>query len=231
MPTQPPINANRASPASRVSAQGNRRSQLETSKPQVACRHDLLRNVFEFKYLGHHFQADGDPMHAVEVRMAQARSRFGDMHHIWGAKALNLTLKLGLYIAAVCSMLVHGAEAWRLDDHTLRMLRNWNAKCLSIITGRSVREETIEPSFNLLYHLRSRRLRWLGHILRMEDSRLLRAVVCSAQQPYPAGSIFMDAPPHSSMDHLVKLAGRKKSWSRMVKRLKRAGIAKFVWYT
>jgi len=30
--------------------------------------------VFEFWYLGHLFQADGDPFHALEVRAAQAKT-------------------------------------------------------------------------------------------------------------------------------------------------------------
>lgn len=205
----------------------HKRSQLESEKQQVRCGSDLLKNVFTFKYLGHHFQADGDHMHAIEVRMAQARSRFGDLRHIWSSKALSLGLKLQLYSAAVCSMLVHGGEAWRLTGEVLKKVKNWNAKCLVIITGRSWREETVAPSFDLVRHLRSRRLRWLGHILRMKEGRLLRKVVCAVRQPYYEGSIFMDTPRHSSMDRLVKLASSRKSWNNMVNRFKKTGVVNY----
>ena len=106
-------------------------------------------------------------------------------------------------------------------------MKNWNAKCLVLITGRSWREETVAPSFDLVRHLRSRRLRWLGHILRMKEGRLLRKVVCAVRQPYYEGSIFMDTPRHSSMDRLVKLASSRKSWNNMVNRFKKTGVVNY----
>ena len=82
-------------------------------------------------------------------------------------------------------------------------------------------------SFNLVRHLRARRLRWLGHILRMKEGRLLRKVVCAKAQPYPEGSIFMDTPRHSSMDRLIKLASNRKLWSAMVTRFKKTGVVNY----
>ena len=49
---------------------------------------EKLKNVFNFTYLGHHFQADGDAGQAVEVRMAKAKSRFGKMHEVWRSPIL-----------------------------------------------------------------------------------------------------------------------------------------------
>jgi hypothetical protein len=39
--------------------------------------------VFDFKYLSHWFQSDGDGMRSIEIRMAQAGSEFGRLNHIW----------------------------------------------------------------------------------------------------------------------------------------------------
>ena len=150
--------------------------------------------------------------------MVQARSRFGELHHVWGSKQLPLTLKINLYMAGVCSMLTHGSEAWLLTPSVVRSLRGWNARCLVIITGRSCREETVQPSFNLVGHIRSRRVRWLGHILRMSDVRLLHRLVCQCSESYQVGSIFDDAPPHASMKHLMELAQEKAQWRSWVTR-------------
>ena len=150
--------------------------------------------------------------------MVQARSRFGELHHVWGSKQLPLTLKINLYMAGVCSMLTHGSEAWLLTPSVVRSLRGWNARCLVIITGRSCREETVQPSFNLVGHIRSRRVRWLGHILRMSDVRLLHRLVCQCSESYQVGSIFDDAPPHASMKHLMALAQEKAQWRSWVTR-------------
>ena len=190
-------------------------------KEKICCGESLLNNVFTFKYLGHHFQADGDAGHAVEVRMGQARSRFGELHHVWSSSQLSLGLKLRLYIAGVCSMLAHGGEAWLLCPQTVRTLRGWSARCLVIITGRSWREESVDPSVNLIGHLRSRRLRWLGHILRMSEDRMLHRMVCQSVQPYPVGSIFDNAPPHSSMVELMQFASDKSNWRSSVRKTRK----------
>ena len=65
------------------------------------------------------------------------------------------------------------------------------------MTGRSYREEAVEPSVDLVALVRARRLRWLGHVLRAEESYLLNKVVVGyvkdkAEGGYPSGSILMD---------------------------------------
>ena len=43
-----------------------------------------LTNVFEFKYLGHLFQADGDSFHAAEVRAGMVKTTFHAIaRHLW----------------------------------------------------------------------------------------------------------------------------------------------------
>ena len=62
----------------------------------------------------------------------------------------------------------------------------------------------------------------------MQEGRLLRRVVCSCSQPYKEGSLFMDTPTHMSMEHLIIMARNRRSWNRMVNRLKKEGTVKYV---
>jgi hypothetical protein len=62
------------------------------------------------------------------------------------------------------------------------------------MTGRTYREETVEPTFDLIAWLRS--LRWLGHILRMDEEEPLSQMVVQLKKPSPPGSLLMDAPQH-----------------------------------
>ena len=80
-------------------------------------------------------------------------------------------LKLRLYIACCCSILVWGAEAWVLDEEARRCINGANAYMLSNITNKTKREEATESTttFNILAGIRARRLRWVGHILRLKD--------------------------------------------------------------
>ena len=79
-----------------------------------------LKNSFNFRYLGFVYQADGNWRHAVEVRMALARTRFGTMYHICDSKILYLEVKLQLYVSTVLSVLVYGCEAWWLVESMMR---------------------------------------------------------------------------------------------------------------
>jgi hypothetical protein len=63
-------------------------------------------------------------------------------------------------------------------------------------SGIIVTEQTHAPDFDLVAKLKARRLRWLGHVLRMPETSLLRRVVLRhGNIDLAEGSIFDDAPP------------------------------------
>ena len=49
-----------------------------------------------------------------------------------------------LYVSAVCSVMIYGSEAWKLDDQTKRALNGANSKVVESITGRTIHEEVSE---------------------------------------------------------------------------------------
>jgi hypothetical protein len=63
-------------------------------------------------------------------------------------------------------------------------------------------------TFHLIAHLRARRLRWLGHILQLPETELLKQIVMKVAWPrrhaHPGG-IFMDAPPTASQDDTLAI--------------------------
>ena len=69
-----------------------------------------------------------------------------------------------------------------------------------MITGREIREEAKDPTFDLVAHLRASRFSHLGHILRMGQDSLLRRVVVSRGIMHRDGDLFMDAPDHASVE-------------------------------
>ena len=73
--------------------------------------------------------------------------------------------------------------------------------------------------------IRHRRLKWLGHVLREEETYLVRQVVIKYVEDkidvgYPEGSILMDAPHHRTVEDLVELARDKENWNIEVNALK-----------
>ena len=220
-------------PRSRKGSKADKHVQREKKVKQqqvldrVRMRGKALKNVYVFKYLGYHFQADGDRRHAVTVRMAIASSRFSECRKVWKSAAVNMKAKLRLFDSGVVSVLAYACEVWMMDADLQRSLRGWCARLVSQITGRSIRDECVDPSFPLIERVRARRLRWLGHVLRSSEQHLVRRVlveqceeVLAAGQDYPRGSVMMDAPGHRSMEQLVELANDRSEWRLYVNPLR-----------
>ena len=122
-----------------------KQAEAQKHMEQVLIGEIGLENVYSFPYLGHHFQADGDGLHAVEVRLAMASARFGQLHHIWSSKELSARIKIQLYRAGVCSILTHAHEAWKLTASTVRKLRGWNGRHLAVITADQLEDPASNP--------------------------------------------------------------------------------------
>jgi exonuclease III len=184
--------------------------------PKVFCEGEQLENVFDFVYLGSGIQADGDEEVDPDRRMAIAKSSFFDLGDVWKASDVGTGLKLRFYAAGIISILTYGAETWLLTDRLVSRLRNWNARCLSRITGRSVREEHVDPTFDLIPRLLSRRLKWLGHVLRAEEGHYVKSILCAQADllggEYKRGTVLAEAPGHTSAEELLDLARDKDLW-------------------
>ncbi len=83
---------------------------------------------------------------------------------------------------------------------------------LSKITGRGIPEEAKAPTLNLVLRARDLRWNWLGHILRMDESRLVRKVLLQCFRPTPE-SIFGDV---LDLDVLaaIHLANDRIEWEK-----------------
>ena len=181
-----------------------------------------LVNTFEFKYLGHHFQADGEGFQAIEERKKLAKVIFGKLHEFWSSSKLKQAVKLRMYICCVLSILSYGNAAWKLDDDTCRSLRGWNARCLARITGRDYRAETVDPTLDLVMYIRAQRLNWLGHTLRRTGHHPAKKIIMKMETDYSlkGGSILMDAPVKHDMEKLVEFAHDREEWRARVNELK-----------
>ena len=141
--------------------------------------------------------------------MNKATAVFGSLGHIWRDASLSRGIKLRLYATYVISVLSWGIQAWPFGDTERKKLRQWNAKMLVKIVGAgekgdwgaAVRAQHREPVVDLVGILRSRRLKWLGHVLRMPEHKLIRRIMLRHEAPYPAGSVLADeaVPEHASL--------------------------------
>ena len=204
----------------------SKRKAAENERPHVTIESKQIDNVHSFVYLGSKTQCDGDSKADVKHRMDIAQAAFNSLFKLWNDHRLPLSMKLRLYRTAVCSTLTHACEAWDFTEEVQKTVNGFNSRCLHIITKRTYRETAMSPEYNLVLAIRKRRLRFLGHVLRMDNDRLVKrtlmAYVCTDGGP-PPGSLLDDCQ-GKDIEELAILAaddtdGHGQRWNALVNSL------------
>ena len=195
---------------------------------KVLCNGNILKNCFLFKYLGSMFSADGNNKADIRRRTGMAVTRCGQLRQVFSSPSIDLATKMKIYKCAVGSLFTYGNEAWDLNDQCLRTLNGANAGCLHRFTGKSRVEESrpATTTYSLCGDIRRRRLVWLGHILRMDHSRLVFKAAVVQHRSNRTGNLFMDAPAHRDLKELLAMAKCRKFWKKVVDRTNFKGNAK-----
>ena len=115
--------------------------------------------------------------------------------------------------------IAHSSDAWTLSAAVMRSINGFICLCLHAIAGQDYRRTATSPVFDLLREIRQRRLRYLGHILRMPESRVVRrALMALTGTHYPEGSLLMDCQT-IAFENIEALPQRRAALNSMVNRL------------
>ena len=112
--------------------------------------------------------------------MSQASRAFGRLcERVFQNHNLSLPTKVKVYEAICLSVLLNGSGAWTLYARHIRTLEWWHMRCLKTILGVTWRDKITHSeslrrtnSSSMESIISKRQLRWLGHVIRMEDDRL-----------------------------------------------------------
>ena len=149
----------------------------------VAVDGGTLREVQHFSYLGNVFDCEGGVERAVRGRVAAAWMKWREIASLLLNRGIRLTTRGKVYEACIRSVMLYGAEAWALTDRMAGIIRTCDRKMLRFMTG--VRWQDRVPSSEVARRcgleeldavLRSRRLRWFGHVVRAGEGSMLREI-------------------------------------------------------
>ena len=189
----------------------------------VSIGDDVLENVLTFEYLGCRMQCDEDDQVDVRHRMDIAQAAFGSLNHLWTDHRLSRETKLRLYKLFVCSFLTPCCTAWALTRTVIRMINGFNIRCLHVITGEDYRATATTPVHDLVLAVRKRRMRYLGHVLRLPPDRIVRCSLIALVKGgtyYPEGSLFSDCEV-DGLRQLIETATNRPAWRAKVASLSR----------
>ena len=97
---------------------------------------------------------------------------------IWRSKQYNRKTKLKMFKSNVLSVLLYGAECWRMTETDLNKLETFQNKCLRQIHGiyypnmiSNVELHERSGVVSMEKTITKRRLKLVGHIMRMQPER------------------------------------------------------------
>ena len=148
-----------------------------SSTPSVSIGDHTLEVVDKFTYPMSTISSNLSLDEELNSRIGKAATAMARLtKRMWDNKMLSTNIKMGVYQACVLRNLLYGSEAWTLYSRQERRLNAFNLRCLrrllditwkDSIANMNVLDKAGLPSIYAI--LTQRRLRWLSHVISMED--------------------------------------------------------------
>ena len=144
-----------------------------------------LKNVNRFKYLGSYVTNDCGMIDEVTSRIQALSCAFGRLRQrVFHSHDLTTSTKLKVYNQCLTPLLMYGSETWTPYQHQVRKLRTIQQRHLRSIMkikwDHYVSNEEVLSKANIKdieTVLVNSRLRWLGHVARMNCERPCKALL------------------------------------------------------
>ena len=143
--------------------------------------------IADFSYRGSNIINDGKVVNEVSVRLGKAARAFGCVQSsMFDSQALSVQIKRGVYCVVVMYTLLYGSERWAVKSPRLEGFHNY---CIQVIIGVSKTRQGKEwittrelagwfgMTENMADIIRKHQCRWLGHLSRMDNSRIPKQLV------------------------------------------------------
>ena len=196
------INENAQKLGLHINARKTKCLSTDNNRVHLALRGEPIEQVEEFKYLGSLISSTSvAATKDVNARIGSAQAAFASLRWcLWKKKNVSLKTKMRVFNASVLPILLYAAETWTLLAGDLRKLEAFQMRCLRAILGISLRDRwrnddirrvcCQQPSVE--QKVRQARLRWFGHVHRMETGRLPKRLL---ERQRPAGwKVAQNAP-------------------------------------
>jgi hypothetical protein len=148
--------------------------------PSITIEDDALEVVENFTYLGSSISNSLKIDTEISCRIAKAVAVMAKLNkRVWNNSSLTEKTRLCVYQACVLSTLLYGSESWTTYVKQERRLNSFHLRCLRRILhikwqDRVPNTEVLERAkmSSIQATLCERRLRWLGHVRRMDPGRI-----------------------------------------------------------
>ena len=155
------------------------------ASPTITIDGSELKTVDQFKYLGSIISADGSLDREIAARISKASQSLGRLRtRVMSNRNVRLSTKIKVYKAVVLSSLLYGCESWTLYRRHMKQLERFHLRSLRSLLGikwqdRVTNLEVLEQAslVSIEAMILKAQLRWTGHVIRMDSSRLPRQLL------------------------------------------------------
>jgi len=163
------------------------------SRDQNAGRNHSVRidsitfeRVEEFKHLGTTLTNQNSIAEEIKSRLKSGNACYHSVQNILSSRLLSKNLKIKIYRTVILSVVLYGCETWSLtlrEEMKVRVFENMMLRRIfgprrDEVTGkwRRLHNEELNDLYyspNIVRVLKTRRMRWAGHVARMGEERVV----------------------------------------------------------
>jgi len=150
----------------------------------VRIDNSTFERVEEFKYLGTTLTNQNSIPEEIKSRLRSGNDCYHSVQNLLSSKLLSKNLKIKIYRTIILSVVLYGCETWSLtmrEERKLRVFENMVWRRIfgprrDEVMGKCTRLHNEElnhfySSPHIVRVIKSRRMRWAGHVVRMGEER------------------------------------------------------------
>ncbi|KAL1445920.1 hypothetical protein WDU94_013975 [Cyamophila willieti] len=149
----------------------------------------VFKAVSQFKYLGEIVTNDGKTSTAIKDRLQCGNRAYFANLKLLKNKLISRKTKLKIYKTLIRPVVTYGSEAWAITQQDQEKIRRFERKIIRKIYGpicengldwriRNNQEiKEIMQGEDIVKFIKSQRLRWLGHVYRMDEDRMPKKIL------------------------------------------------------
>jgi len=143
-----------------------------------------FERVEEFKYLGITLTNQNSIQEEIKSRLKSGNACCHSVQNLLSSSLLPKNLKIKIYRTIILPVVLYGCETWSLtlsEECRLRVFENWVLRRIfgprkDEVTGewRNLHNEELNDRYsspNIVRVIKSRRMRWAGHVAGMGERR------------------------------------------------------------
>jgi len=149
-----------------------------------------FESVEEFKYVGTTLTNQNSIQEEIKSSLKLGNACYYSVQNLLSSRLLSTYLKIKIYRTIILPVVLYGCETWSLTLSEERRLRVFENRVLRRVFGpmrdevigewRKLHNEELRDLYslsNILRVVKSRRMRWAGHVARMVEGRAVHRVL------------------------------------------------------